>query len=117
MTEAEALARLERMTAASEEPVLSSEELTDLLNLSKTVDSWGVAPGEDGWSPSWDLNRGAAEGWRWKAAKVASRFQFTTDGASYHREQVMQHCERMSLTYRRKILSNVNLPGPLATGV
>lgn len=113
MTEAEALARLERMTAASEEPALSSEELADLLGLSEIADSNGVAPGQDGWSPTWDLNRGAAEGWQWKAAKVASRFDFQADGASYHREQVMQNCERLAGSYRRKITSDVSLPGPL----
>ena len=116
MTEADALARLGRMTAASEEPILSSEELEDLLALSRVSDSSGRTPSETGWSPTWDLNRGAAEGWRWKAAKVSSRFQFIADGSAFHREQVMQNCERMSMLYRRRVLSDVSLPGPLAAG-
>ncbi len=115
MTEEQALVRLGRMTAASEDPALDAEELADLLALSAVADGEGLAPSDDTWTPTWDLNRGAAEGWRWKAAKAASRFDFQADGASYNRSQVVAHCERMAAQYRRKIVSNVILPGPLAT--
>ncbi|RLG78461.1 MAG: hypothetical protein DRO14_00560 [Thermoprotei archaeon] len=115
MTEAEALVRLSRMTASSNDPELTAEELDDLLSMCKVMDADGRAPDDEDWEPTWDLNRGAAEGWRWKAAKAASRFDFTADGASFDRSQITEHCERMARQYSRRITSNVELPGPLAT--
>lgn len=115
MTEEQALARLQRMVAYDSDPVLTAEEVEDLLALSAVADADGLAPTDTGWTPTWDLHRGAAEGWRWKAAKAASRFQFSADGASFNRQQVIEHCERMSAQYRRRIVSNVMLPGPMAT--
>ncbi|HSW50326.1 MAG TPA: hypothetical protein VLH09_09140 [Bryobacteraceae bacterium] len=115
MNEAEARARLERMVAAAEDPVLSLEEIADLVALSRVADTAGLAPSDANWTPTFDLNRGAAEGWRWKAGKAAPRFQFTADGATFQRQQVLAHCERMAAQYRRKIVSNVSLPGSLAT--
>jgi hypothetical protein len=55
------------------------------------------------WSPTWDLNAAAAKGWQIKAGKVASRFDFTTDGQSFQRAQMLDHCRSMERSYRRKI--------------
>ena len=114
MTEAEALARLKRMTDADSEPVLTADDVTDCLAMSKLVDSNGLAPSDASWTPTWDLNRGAAEGWRRKAGRLAMRFQFSTDGQEFHREQAVAHCERMAEQYRRKIISSVPVPGTMA---
>ena len=114
MTEAEALARLRRMTDADNEPVLSVDDLADCLAMSRLVDANGLAPSDANWTPTWDLNRGAAEGWRRKAAKLVMRFDFETDGQSFRRSQAVQHCERMAEQYRRRIVTAVPVPGTMA---
>lgn len=103
MNEAQARIRLEAMTAASEDPALSSLEIDVLLTMCRLMDTSGHMPDDVDWIPTYDLNRGAAEGWRWKAAKAASRFDFGADGAQYSRSQVVAACERMTAYYARRV--------------
>jgi len=114
MNEAEALARLQRMTDATSDPELTADDLADCLAMSKLVDENGLAPSAPSWTPTWDLNRGAAEGWRRKAGKLAMRFDFSTDGQQFQRSQAVAHCERMAEQYRRKVFSSVPVPGTMA---
>lgn len=114
MTEEEAQARLARMTDATSEPELSWEDIDDLLAISRLADANGLAPTDAAWTPTYDLNRGAAEGWRRKAGRLAMRFDFTSDGATFNRAQVVAHCERMGEQYRRRIISSIPVPGTLA---
>lgn len=104
MTEAEALARLENMTQSDVEPSLSAPEVADLLDQAKRADSEDRAISDAEWVPTWDLNAAAAEGWRWKAGKVAGRFSVTLDGASLQRAQIYAHCLGMADRYARKIV-------------
>lgn len=157
-----AIARLTRMTAADNEPVLDSDALLDLLKTAARVDPFGnsvqnvdgpdyesgiyypagsiaVANGTrfwraiqggtsvgtafpvitanpqgvllyDGgdliwqdygnqWVPTYDLNAAAAEGWRWKAAQVAGRYSFASDGQQFSRSEFIAHCFQMSSQY------------------
>lgn len=114
MTEGEALARLRRMTDASAEPVLSDDDLNDCLAISRLADAAGLPPTDPAWTPTYDLNRGAAEGWRRKAAKLAMRYDFSADGQTFSRSQAMAHCERMAEHYRRRIAATVPVGGQLA---
>ncbi len=114
MTEAEALARLKRMTDADSEPALTTDDITDCMAMSKLVDSNGLAPSDSSWTPTFDLNRGAAEGWRRKAGRLATQFDFSTDAQQFQRSQAVEHCERMAEQYRRKIVTAVPVPGTMA---
>ena len=114
MTEADAQVRLGYMTAASSEPTLDSSEIAELVAMSRVIDANGLAPSDAGWIPTFDLNRGAAEGWRWKAAKVVANFAFTSDGQTFNRQQVVEACERMAEQYRRKIHSAITVLGAMA---
>lgn len=114
MTEAEAQARLERMTANTVEPTLDAAEITDLLSMSRLCDAAGLAPTATGWAPTFDLSRGAAEGWRWKAAKVSPSFTFSTDGQQFTRSQIYDHCIAQAAEYAKKIHSSIPVPGVLA---
>ena len=115
MTEAEAQARLEHMVASREEPTLTAQEIADLLSMCKLADSAGLAPSDADWEPTGALNRGAAEGWRSKMAKIAGRFDFSADGASFQRSQVAEHCLEMANRYKRSTTSNILISGSLAT--
>jgi hypothetical protein len=59
------------------------------------------------WTPSWDINAAAAEGWRIKAGKVAGRYNFTTDGQQFARAQMIAHCRHMERMFRRKITAGI----------
>ncbi|HVM28480.1 MAG TPA: hypothetical protein VM433_12535 [Mycobacteriales bacterium] len=111
MTRDEALKRLAAMTAATSRPVLSDEDLGALLDQYAVVDPEGRAPQDDGWTGAWLLNPAAAEGWRWKAGRVAGDFTFSADDARYDKGSVLANCERMVALYAAK---DVGVIGPRA---
>jgi hypothetical protein len=93
---------LSNYVAASARPVLSADDLDALLDLYQTPDADGRLVSDDGWVPTWDLNAAAAEGWRWKAGRVAGDFNFSADNASYSKESTMAHCLAMATQYAAK---------------
>lgn len=98
---------LESMTAWDQVPALTAEQVDSLLILSQRSDLYGLAPGDTAWSPTWDLNIGAAEGWRWKAAAVSGSFDFVSDSQRFDRSQMASMCLTMSDRYRRRMLVSV----------
>lgn len=68
----------------------------------------GAAP----WDWAFDLNRAAAEGWRWKAAVAANRFSFQTESERFDRNQIVAHCQQMAEMYRKRITDSVPVLGP-----
>lgn len=109
MTEDQALARLERMLAADVDPILSADEMSDLLDLAKREDSAGLAPSEDDWEPTFDLDYAAAEGWRWKAGRTVPRYGVTLDTESLQRQQVYAHCISQANHYAKRIIGNIGV--------
>ena len=109
MDEAEALARLKRMTDADAEPALTQQDLADCLAMSRLADAAGLAPSDPAWTPTYDLNRGAAEGWARKAGKLVYAYDFSTDGQSFSRSQLVEHCERMAERYRKRVTASFSL--------
>ena len=91
--------RLEAMVAASTPPSLTSEEITDLLVFGARPDSAGHAPDDDDWAGAWDLYASAGEGWRWKAGKISSAFEFSEDQQSFKKDQMFDHCMAMASAY------------------
>lgn len=114
MDAVEAQARLQRMTDYSTAPALTADDIADCLEMSALVDSSGLAPTDASWTPTYDLNRGAAEGWRRKASRAAVLFDFATDGQSFDRSQIAAACERMAKEYTKKIVGSVPITGTLA---
>lgn len=107
MEEAAARARLESMVAAASVPTLDEAEITELLALARRSDTDGFLPDDDGWTGTYDLNAAAAEGWRWKAGKVAGKFSFGTDGQNFNRADMIRACQDMATTYRNRITGRV----------
>ena len=111
---ATARARLKSMVAADSASVLSADELSSLLSSVALMDSAGRVPTDTDWVPTYDLNRAAVEGWRWKAAKLIGAYDFQADGASYSRSQMLAHCEKMAAQYARGLVGSVPVFSALA---
>ena len=92
MTEAEAQAQIERMVLATEDPALTADEITDLVSAAARPDSDGYARTDTAWTPTWDLNAAAADGWSRKAAKAHNLFNFAEDGQRFDRSQIYANC-------------------------
>lgn len=107
MDEATARSRLESMVAHDSVPTLDATQITELLDLARRPDADGLAPTDTGWTETWDLNAAAAEGWRWKAAKVAGYFTFGTDGQTFNRSDMAKACQDMARTYRDRVVGSI----------
>lgn len=94
-------------TTAPAAPVWPTSSGATVTDGTVTWTEWGP----DQWIESYDLNVAAAEGWRWKAAKVASEFDFVTDGNQFARSQKYAHCIAQAEHYARKIARSVRLTG------
>lgn len=88
-----------KLGGANARPALEPEELDALLALFAIRDTDGRAPTDDGWEPTYALNAAAAEGWRQKAARVAGDFDFSADGATFSKGDVLAHCLDMEAHY------------------
>lgn len=104
-----ALGRLGGMVASTARPVLSPADLDGLLDSHAIVDRAGRLVTDAGWEPTWDLDAAAADGWEWKAGRVAGDFTFSADDASYSKGDVMAKMLDMAATYRAKSLTVLGL--------
>jgi hypothetical protein len=110
MTEDQARDRLRNMVAADTSPTLTVAEVEDLLDLARLQDRDGLAPTDNGWTPTFDLDRAAAEGWRWKAGKTSPDYSATLDGAQLARNQRYEHCMKMADTYDGRTNASISVP-------
>lgn len=98
---------LERMVAASEEPILDDDDIDMLLTLSHRPDAKGNLPDANNWTLTYDLNFGAAEGWRIKAGRAAHKFNFSEDGQTFQRAQIYAHCVAQADRYGRMGMGSI----------
>ncbi len=84
--------RLELLILADEDPVLSEAQILAVLTYARRPDPDDLDYEDANWTPTWDLDAAAAEGWRRKAGLAASRFNFAEDGQRFDRAQVYAHC-------------------------
>lgn len=73
------------------------EAFLDAAGLSDTE---GRAPGDDGWDGPWDVNLVIAEVYAAKAAAVSGAFNFSADGASYNKGDLLARFLDLEARYR-----------------
>lgn len=112
MTESEAQALLEKMVAATSVPTLDAIEVGQLLDRARRADSSGLAPSDANWTPTWNLDAAAAEGWRWKAGKVAGAYTFGDAGATFSRSDMVKACMDMAKTYSSRGAGTIKMSSP-----
>lgn len=107
MTEAEALAKLKLMVLDTEDPELSSTQVADCLTYARRPDVDGLDYSDDDWTPTWDMDAAAAEGWRRKASIAAARFNFAEDSQRFDRAQIYAHCLSQAEQYARRAMGSI----------
>jgi hypothetical protein len=106
---ADAKTQLQRMVAWDQDPQLTDPEVDDLLRLARAVDTDGRAVTDPEWVPTYDLNYAAAEGWRWKAGRVAALTSFSLEGQRVERSDMYDHCTKMADLYDGRVSGFVRL--------
>lgn len=84
------------MIGGEAEPQLSAEALADCLLRAAVPDTEGFYVNDDGWTPSYDFHRAAAEAWRRKAAIVAGDYSVTIEGRELNRAQMVENFLKMA---------------------
>lgn len=116
MDHTEALSFVRLRLQPDVEPTLDTAEVESLLELAATCDANGVQPGGDGWVPTYSVvgcYRAIAEGYLVKHGRVAHYYDFTTDGQTFRRDQMLDHIEHQRRKWARKVQATPStLGGP-----
>lgn len=86
----ETVLQLRRLVNEADETVYPDAALLATLLLLPLPDRNGLAPDDEDWSGRWDVYAAAAQIWDEKAAKVVGTYDFSSDGASFQRSQIVQ---------------------------
>jgi len=97
--DAATIARVKTLAAAEQRPALTDAEVIAAIKDHPRVDRDGLWADDPAWTPTWDLNLAASDLWGIKAGKVAGDFNFSADGASYNKGDVMAQCLEMEAKY------------------
>ncbi len=106
---AQARAAIERLTAATVQPLLSTEDIDALVELAKCPDVDGYIPSDSNWTATWDIARAVLEGWRIKLGKASAMHNFNDGGVSMSRQQVFANIEGMINLWERKAAFSVRV--------
>ena len=92
------LEELRMLTDWDTEPALTETEVSDILDAAALADEAGLAPGDDGWDPTYDLNRAASRVWLVKAARAASLTEADPETGK-PTSIIFENCRRMAIYY------------------
>lgn len=81
-------------------PVVDPSIVEAFLDAAALTDDQGRRPDDGGWDGPWDENLAIAEVWGTKASKVASWFNFSADGASYNKGDLLAKFQSLEAEYR-----------------
>jgi hypothetical protein len=81
--------------------------LDDCLTYARRPDTDGYDYSDSEWTPTWDIDAAAAEGWRRKAGLAAARFNFAEDTQRFDRAQIYAHCIRQAEQYARRSMGSL----------
>lgn len=107
-TAAADIARLRRMVAESGTATYSDALLGSVIVRYPLPDAAGEWPYltngsvNTDWVSTYDLANAAADVWEEKAATLANNFDFTADGATFHKEQQARNYERQARKWRSR---------------
>lgn len=114
MNAAQALAFITARLHPEADPVLDVAELVELLDEARAEDDDGNKPTDAEWTPTYSkvgCYRAIAEGWTMKHGKAVGRFEFTTDGQTFRRQQTLDHCEEQRRRWQAKVQSSPSTLG------
>jgi hypothetical protein len=94
--------KLKKMTAWDMEPALAEGDIDELLAANGLVDAAGLAPGDELWTPTYDMNSAAAAGWLIKAGKASCLTEVDAPGSGIMTSKIFDNCQAMAKRYRSR---------------
>lgn len=106
--DADVIARVRRMVAEQDNAApWDDATIAAYIERYALRDAAGVLPGEDGWTPTYDLHAAARDIWNDKAAMLASEFDVGVDGTTARRSQRFEQARRMAAYYGARAAARV----------
>ncbi|MEQ1604561.1 MAG: hypothetical protein ABL999_06805 [Pyrinomonadaceae bacterium] len=99
------LEKLKQLTAWDAVPALTVDDLDELLAAASIEDANGLAPINEEWTPTYDLNAAAAQGWLIKAGRSAAVVDAPESGPIT--SKVFDNCRAMARIYAAKRKASV----------
>lgn len=94
------LDKLKQLTSWDAEPALTEDDLGELLVAASLEDANGLAPINEEWTPTYDLNAAAVAGWLIKAGRAAATIDTPESGPAT--SKIFDNCRRMARIYAAK---------------
>ncbi|HMQ05306.1 MAG TPA: hypothetical protein PKD26_15420 [Pyrinomonadaceae bacterium] len=101
------LEKLKRLTAWEAEPVLTEDDLDEILASAALEDKAGHNPLHPEWIPTYDINAAAAAGWLTKAGRASSTTETEPESLNVS-SKVFDNCCRMAEIYRAKAKTTIS---------
>jgi hypothetical protein len=99
-------------SSAGEFPEVGQAAVEQIVHRCARMDSEGFVPGETGWHATYDVYAATATVFEVKAAKVANRFDFSTDGQQLNRSQMAAHFMVMGKMWRARTAGTIGKDRP-----
>lgn len=102
------IVRLRRMIAEPDETTYTDSDLAEVVSRYPLPDAAGAWPtltsgsANTAWVGTYDLAHAAADVWEEKAGTVVGSFDFTADGATFRKSQVVEQYERQARKWRSR---------------
>jgi hypothetical protein len=113
----DAVSMVGEYSSADEFPEVSQAALEQIVHRCARMDVDGFVPGEEGWHPTYDVYAATATVFEVKAAKVANRFDFATDGQSLNRSQMAAHFMAMGKMWRARTAGVISKQRPESASI
>lgn len=103
------LERLKTIATWETEPVLTETEVEEVLDAAAVADNEGNSPSNDDWSPTYDINKAAAEAWLIKAARASALTEVDPPESGIVTSKVFDNCIVMARFYARRRVSTISI--------
>src|SRR2546423_108460 len=102
------LDKLKLITAPTDKPELSDDDLDECLDAGALQDAVGHAPSHVDWTPTYDLNTAAAKAWLIKASRAAAEIDVEGTDPPVATSRLFDNCRAMARIYAAKRSATVS---------
>lgn len=99
-------------SAAGEFPEVSQAAVEQIVHRCARMDHAGRLPTDPSWDETYDVYAATATVFEVKAARVANRFDFSTDGQQLNRSQMVAHFTAMAKMWRARTAGVISRQPP-----
>jgi hypothetical protein len=103
----DAVTMVTEYSAASEFPEVSQAAVEQIVHRCARMDAAGYLPSEPEWTETFDVYAATATVFEVKAARVANRFDFSTDGQALSRSQMVAQLQAQARMWRARTAGTV----------